>query len=91
MGLATALHFIAALPRGPHTAHPPWPQMLEYDMSDNALRTQLLKQPLTLEAGHVLLPEGPGLASSSMPLQSRAIPDLLIGKCPSRQRSTCQR
>lgn len=61
VGLATALHFIAALPRGPHTAHPPWPQMLEYDMSDNALRTQLLKQPLALEAGHVLLPEGPGL------------------------------
>lgn len=61
VGLATALHFIAALPRGPHTAHPPWPQMLEYDMSDNALRTQLLKQPLTLDAGHVLLPEGPGL------------------------------
>ena len=35
--------------------------MLEYDMSDNALRTQLLKAPLELEAGHVLLPEGPGL------------------------------
>jgi len=31
------------------------------DMSDNALRTQLLKAPLHLEAGHVLLPEGPGL------------------------------
>ncbi len=30
-------------------------------MSDNALRTQLLKTPLKLEAGHVLLPEGPGL------------------------------
>jgi D-galactarolactone cycloisomerase len=61
VGLATACHLIAALPAGPHTAHPPWPQMLEYDMSDNALRTQLLKQPLTLDAGHVLLPEGPGL------------------------------
>ena len=35
--------------------------MLEYDMSDNALRTQLLKTPLTLDAGHILLPEGPGL------------------------------
>ena len=35
--------------------------MLEYDMSDNALRTQLLKTPLKLEAGHVLLPDGPGL------------------------------
>jgi D-galactarolactone cycloisomerase len=61
VGLATACHFIASLPAGPHTDHPPFPQMLEYDMSDNALRTQLLKVPLKLEAGHVLLPEGPGL------------------------------
>mgnify|MGYP002260371492 CR=1 FL=1 len=30
-------------------------------MSDNALRTRLLKTPLKLEAGHVLLPDGPGL------------------------------
>ncbi len=58
---ATALHFIAALPASPHTVHPPWPQMLEFDMSDNALRTRLLKTPLEIEAGHVLLPEGPGL------------------------------
>jgi D-galactarolactone cycloisomerase len=61
VGLATACHFIAALPASPHTQHPPWPAMLEYDMSDNQLRTQLLKTPLRLEAGHVLLPEGPGL------------------------------
>ncbi len=61
VGLATALHFIASLPASPHTDHPPWPQMLEYDMSDNALRTQLLKMPLKLDAGYVLLPEGPGL------------------------------
>ena len=30
-------------------------------MSDNELRSRLLKKPLTLEAGHVLLPDGPGL------------------------------
>jgi D-galactarolactone cycloisomerase len=35
--------------------------MLEYDMSDNALRTQLLEAPLELEQGHVVLPQGPGL------------------------------
>jgi D-galactarolactone cycloisomerase len=61
VGLATACHFIAALPDTPHTEHPPHPLMLEYDMSDNELRTRLLKQPLKLEAGHVLLPDGPGL------------------------------
>lgn len=61
VGLATACHFIAAMPASPHTDHPPHPVMLEYDMSDNRLRTELLKTPLTLEAGHVLLPDGPGL------------------------------
>jgi D-galactarolactone cycloisomerase len=61
VGLATTCHFIAAQPASPHVDHPPHPQMLEYDMSDNALRTQLLKTPLKLENGHVLLPEGPGL------------------------------
>ena len=61
VGLATAMHLIAALPNTPHTDHPPVPQMLEYDMSDNELRTRLLRVPLTLDRGHVLLPEGPGL------------------------------
>lgn len=61
VGLATACHFLAALPATPHTEHPPHPAMLEYDMSDNELRTKLLKKPLTLADGHILLPEGPGL------------------------------
>ena len=61
VGLAAACHFIAAQPASPHVDHPPYPQMLEYDMSDNALRTQLLKMPLELEQGHVVLPQGPGL------------------------------
>jgi D-galactarolactone cycloisomerase len=61
VGLATACHFLAALPATPHTEHPPHPSMLEYDMSDNELRTKLLKTSLRLEDGHILLPEGPGL------------------------------
>ncbi|WIM10363.1 mandelate racemase/muconate lactonizing enzyme family protein [Enhydrobacter sp.] len=61
VGLAAACHFIAAQPASPHVDHPPHPQMLEYDMSDNALRTQLLETPLELKEGHVLLPPGPGL------------------------------
>ncbi|MFO1084319.1 MAG: mandelate racemase/muconate lactonizing enzyme family protein [Reyranellaceae bacterium] len=61
VGLATACHFIAAMPATPHTDHPPHPLMLEYDMSDNELRTRLLRTPLRLEAGHVLLPDGAGL------------------------------
>ena len=46
--------------------------MLEYDMSDNELRTRLLKEPLRLEAGHVLLPEGPGLGIDLDPLLAAA-------------------
>jgi len=61
VGLATACHFIASLPDTPHNTHPPHPLMLEYDMSDNQLRTRLLKTPIKLEAGHVVLPDGPGL------------------------------
>jgi D-galactarolactone cycloisomerase len=61
VGLATACHFIASLPAKPHTDHPPYPLMLEYDMSDNALRTELLKTPLKLDRGHIVLPDGPGL------------------------------
>lgn len=61
VGLATACHFLAAMPASPHVDHPPHPAMLEYDMSDNHLRTEILKVPLVLEAGHVLLPDGPGL------------------------------
>ena len=30
-------------------------------MGDNRLRTEFPKTPLTLGAGHVLLPDGPGL------------------------------
>jgi len=61
VGLATACHFLAAMPASPHVDHPPHPAMLEYDMSDNRLRTELLRAPLVLEDGHVLLPDGPGL------------------------------
>jgi D-galactarolactone cycloisomerase len=61
VGLATACHFIAAQPASPHVDHPPHPQMLEYDMSDNALRTELLKTPLKVADGYLMLPEGPGL------------------------------
>ena len=65
VGLATACHFIAALPASPHTDHPPWPQMLEYDMSDNALRTQLLKSRSRSRPATCCCPRGRGSASSS--------------------------
>lgn len=61
VGLATALHFVAALPPNPHGDNIPYPTLIEYDMSDNPLRSRLLRKPLALEDGHLLLPDGPGL------------------------------
>lgn len=61
VGLAAALHFMAALPNWPHTEHEPHPRLLEYDVSDNPLRDDLLVQPLVPVGGSITVPEGPGL------------------------------
>jgi D-galactarolactone cycloisomerase len=61
VGLAAALHFVASLPPNPHGDNVPYPTLVEYDMSDNPLRTRLLKTPLVLRDGRLMLPEGPGL------------------------------
>jgi D-galactarolactone cycloisomerase len=49
------------LPVNPHGDNVPFPTLVEYDMSDNPLRSRLLGTPLALEDGHLLLPQGPGL------------------------------
>ena len=61
VGLAAALHFMASLPAYPHTDHEPYPRMIEYDVSDNPLRDELLTQPLRPVQGEIAVPEGPGL------------------------------
>ena len=58
--LAATLHLLAAAPDSPR-AHEPFPALLEYDMSENALRTQLAKEPITHTDGVVAVPQGPGL------------------------------
>jgi len=58
--LAATLHLLAALPDSPR-AHEPFPTLLEYDMSENALRTELAKEPITHQHGIVAIPQGPGL------------------------------
>jgi D-galactarolactone cycloisomerase len=35
--------------------------MLEYDMSENALRTELAREPIRHSGGIVNVPQGPGL------------------------------
>jgi len=42
-------------------AHEPFPTLLEYDMSENALRTELAREPIRHSGGIVSVPQGPGL------------------------------
>ena len=61
IGLAAALHFLAALQSYPHNEHVPWPPLLEYDVGHNALQNELFTQPLHYADGVVDVPSGPGL------------------------------
>jgi len=61
VGLAAAVHLMAALPGYPHTDHLPAPSLLEYDVGDNPLRDEVLVKPLKPVNGRIAVPEGPGL------------------------------
>ncbi len=58
--LAATLHLLAAQPDSPRALEP-FPALLEFDMSENALRTGLAKEPITHNGGIVKVPQGPGL------------------------------
>ena len=58
--LAATLHLLAASPDAPRALEP-FPALLEYDMSENALRTELAMQPIVHKDGIVAVPQGPGL------------------------------
>lgn len=58
--LAATLHLLATLPDSPRALEP-FPTMLEYDMSENALRTELALEPIRHKDGIVAIPQGPGL------------------------------
>ena len=58
--LAATLHLLATLPDSPRALEP-FPTMLEYDMSENALRTELAQEPIRHIDGVVDVPQGPGL------------------------------
>jgi D-galactarolactone cycloisomerase len=61
VGLAAAVHFVASLAPAPHTDNVPWPALVEYDVGPNALRDELLAEPIRFVDGDLLVPEGPGL------------------------------
>jgi D-galactarolactone cycloisomerase len=61
VGLAAAVHFVAALPGYPHTDNVPAPRLIEYDVGENPLRDELLTKPLRPVNGRLAVPEAPGL------------------------------
>ncbi|WP_372622800.1 mandelate racemase/muconate lactonizing enzyme family protein [Falsiroseomonas sp.] len=67
VGLAAALHFMAAQPSYPAGEHVAFPAMLEYDTGDNALRDGVLAEPLHYAAGRLRVPQGPGLGIALAP------------------------
>jgi D-galactarolactone cycloisomerase len=58
--LAATLHLLAAAPDSPRALEP-FPALLEYDMSENALRTEMALEPIAHDHGIVKVPQGPGL------------------------------
>lgn len=57
--LAATLHWQATIPDAPGLF--PEPCLLEFDMTENALRTELATEPFHLVDGAVAVPTGPGL------------------------------
>jgi D-galactarolactone cycloisomerase len=67
IGLAAALQWVASLATYPHTDHVPYPAMVEYDISRNPLRDEVLAVPLHLSDGMLDVPTGPGLGIELAP------------------------
>ena len=61
IGLAAAVHFVAALPSLPHAGHVPRPPLVEYDVGHNPLRDAVLRTPLRPVEGRIAVPDAPGL------------------------------
>ena len=71
IGLAAACHFVASLPDYPHSRNIVRPPLIEYDVGDNALRDTIFKEPIAVENGACVLPDGPGLGVELDPLAVR--------------------
>jgi D-galactarolactone cycloisomerase len=76
--LAATLHLLANQPDWPRAIEP-FPTLLEYDMSENALRTELAKEPIRHADGIVAVPQGPGLGIEI----NRAVLEKYISRTPS--------
>lgn len=61
LGLAAAVHLVAAQPAYPATDNEPDPPWVEYDVADNPLREEILLEPLRPRQGRIGVPTAPGL------------------------------
>jgi D-galactarolactone cycloisomerase len=61
IGLAAAVHLVAAQPPYPATTNEPDPPWIEYDVGANPLQDGLLRNPLRPVAGRITVPDAPGL------------------------------
>lgn len=61
IGLAAAVHFVAALPSLPHAGNVPKPPLVEYDVGLNPLREAVLRNPIRPVDGRIAVPDAPGL------------------------------
>ena len=64
MGFGKLVYALAVIPPFPHTANPVPLQnepVVEFDRSPNALRDELLVEPISLVDGRVPVPQGSGL------------------------------
>lgn len=61
IGLAAAVHYVAAVPDDPFALQSPHPTLVEYDCSQNPLRDDLLVDPILPKGGMLPVRQGPGL------------------------------
>lgn len=64
VGMAAAIQFAASLSSYPHTRNVPEPMMVEFDRSENPLRSEILETPFDPSGGVLDVPQGPGLGVS---------------------------
>ncbi|WP_276255947.1 mandelate racemase/muconate lactonizing enzyme family protein [Halomontanus rarus] len=64
VGMAAAVQFAASIPDYPHTRNVPEPMLLEFDRSENPLRSDLLETPFDPSGGSLDVPQEPGLGIS---------------------------
>ena len=64
VGLAAAVQFAASVPEYPHTRYVPEPMLVEFDRSENPLRSEILQTPFDPSNGELAVPQKPGLGVS---------------------------